>query len=188
MTYQSNLFGSLIPSNYTLDLTDRLTGRPEASDIAVPESPETLAIQRRGLLTGKRHVMAFKEGETPLPLPNGFERTRIGRDTYDFNPKVYTKGDIANLVSNNKIGQALRLGPITKEEAVRRQREGEAPVAITERTPRGTEVRAAFGTVGTAAKQLAHFQRTRASGNTVQLELPSQVIVARLKASGKLGA
>lgn len=161
--------------------TGRAGGHPAESDLAVPEPPETLAIQQRELLEGTRHVMVFKEGNSPLALPEGFHRALIGYDTYDWSPKVYTKEAIVKLIQEDRIGEALRLGPVTKVEAIRRQLAGEAPIAVVERTPEGTEVRSAFGTEGTAQRQLEYFRRTQDPRNTVEVESTIQVISGRIE-------
>jgi hypothetical protein len=161
--------------------TGRFSGHPAESDLAVPETPETLAIQQQELLEGKRNVMVFKEGNSPLPLLKGFQRALIGHDTYDFNPKVYTREAVTKLMQEDRIGEALRLGPVTKTEAIHRQLAGEAPRAVVERTPDGTEVRSAFGTVGTVPGQLEYFRRTQDPKNTVQVENPAEVYVSRLE-------
>ncbi len=158
----------------------RFSGHPGMSDMAMPETPATLAIQQKELVEGKRHVMAFKEGTSPLGLPEGFKRALIGYDTYHFNPSVYTSEAIAKLVQDDRIGEAMRLGPVTKTEALRRHKAGETLVGVVERTPEGTEVRTALGTTETAPDQLVYFRRTQAPENTVQLESPVQVIFGRL--------
>jgi hypothetical protein len=159
---------------------DRLCGHPAKPDAAIPEPRATLAIQQRELLAGIRNVMAFKEGGAPLPLPEGFERMRFGPDTYDFNPKVYRSAQIIELIQADRIGEALRLGPITKTEAVQRREAGEEPVAVVERTPQGIEVRAAMGTIQTAPEQTAYFMKTQNPENTVQVEDVDRVMLWRI--------
>lgn len=147
-----------------------------SEDPTVPESPETLAIQRDELQSGKRHVMAYKGGVGPPP-PQGMSSTRVGRDTYHFNPEVHSPEGIKAAVANDTIGQHLRLGQITKNEAMS---SGEPMVAIVERTPEGHEVRAAVGTHRTAPSQMEHFHRTKTKGNTVGMEDAKTVIAKRL--------
>jgi hypothetical protein len=146
------------------------------TDPAIPESQETLAIQREELKAGKRHVMVYKGGLGPQP-PYGMEAVHIGRDDYHFNPKVHSASNIQDAVANDTIGKHLRLGNTTKREALA---SGEPMVAVVERTPQGHEVRAAVGTHRTALSQLAHFYRTKEDGNTVGIEHAREVIRKRL--------
>lgn len=155
-----------------------------ASDIegpTVPETPETLAIQRRELQDGTRHVMVYKGGLGPQP-PKGMSSTRVGRDIYHYNPDVYSPEDIGALVATNTIGQHLRLGDTSKSDVEADVAEGHTPMAIVERTPEGHEVRAAAGTRKTAKDQFNHFVGSKSKGNTVRLEQPADVIRKRLGA------
>lgn len=147
----------------------------------IPETPETLAIQRRELQDGTRHVMVYKGGVGPKP-PRGFNEAFIHRDTYHYNPEVHSAHSLRAAVDNGTIGQHLRLGETSKSDVEADVAEGHTPMAIVERTPEGHEVRAAAGTRKTAKDQFDHFVGSKSKGNTVRLEQPADVIRKRLGA------
>ena len=63
-----------------------------------------------------------------------------------------------------------------------RAAQGETPTAVTERTPTGTEVKAAAGTTGTAPDQVASLEAQKTPGNVVGVETPQAVVGDRVKA------
>jgi hypothetical protein len=147
-------------------------------DYAVPETPETLAIQRQELKDGKRDVMVYKGGLGPQP-PAGMSSMRHGIDTYHYNPDAHSENSIRGAIANDTIGQHLRLGDTTKNEAMADAAAGHTPMAIVERTPEGHEVRAAAGTRKTAKGQFEHFVDTKEPQNRVKLENPLKTIAKR---------
>lgn len=171
-TPESNLPGPEIPP---------ATPTP-ATDNAVPEAPNTLQLQQQAMMQGKRDVMVFKAGENALPVPPGFKQTKVGPDLYQYNPGKYTAGQIQTMVRKNTIGEALGLGPITKDAAVQGVQAGQAPVAVTERAPDGTELKAAAGTDQTAPVQVASLEAQKSPDSTVQVENPQNVVAQRVAA------
>jgi hypothetical protein len=153
-----------------------------ATDAAQPEAPGTLQIQQQELMSGKRPVMVFKAGESILPVPDGFKQVKVGPDVYQYDPGKLTAQQIMAMVRKNTIGEALGLGPVTKDDAIASAQQGATPVAITERTPEGVEVKAAAGTDETAPVQQAALEANKTPGNTVQLEPPQNVIAGRIAA------
>lgn len=155
----------------------------------VPEAPATIATQNQALLDPKNKRKAvfipfssYEAGEVDEP-----EGKTIGRVVLPdagilfFNKaKGYTAADIRALYKAGKLGQVLGLGDITKADAAKSAAQGNPPVAVTERTPEGTEVKAAAGTTETAPDQVAALEATQTPGNTVQVESPAKVMADRL--------
>jgi hypothetical protein len=118
------------------------------------------------------------------------QTTETPHGTIAYDPAQTNAVAIQKLVQSGRLNKLLDLGPVTKAEATAREQAGERPVAVTERTPEGLEVKAAAGTGGTAASQVAALERTKAHpDNTVQVETPENVLAQRLEAlSGAGGA
>lgn len=167
------------------------TGPEAAGDTVetVPEAPATIQTQNEALLDPKNKRKAvfipfssYEAGEVNEP-----EGKTIGRVVLPdagilfFNKaKGYTAADIRALYKAGKLGQVLGLGEITKADAAKSAAQGNAPVAVTERTPQGTEVKAAAGTTETAPDQQAALEAEKTPGNTVQVESPAKVMADRL--------
>jgi hypothetical protein len=150
-------------------------------DPAVPETPATLAAQQRELVEGKRSLVLFKGGAHKLPLPDGMREISLGADVAQYNPHKVLAQDIRDAAADDRLGFLLKLGSISKKEAIARAHRGETPVAVVERAPDGTELRAALGTHATAERQLRYFNATKGNpANLVRLESPDAVIAGRL--------
>ena len=74
-----------------------------------------------------------------------------------------------------------QLGPTSKDEAVARVAAGEPGVGVVERTPDGTEAKAAAATSTTAPDTLAALEATKTPGNVVGIEHPDVTVGDRLK-------
>lgn len=142
----------------------------------IPESIETLRLQQGDLISGHRHVQMFPVGTEELDLPQGMERVTNARGVFHYNPTYITRDTILDLSEIGCENIFLNLGPFSKFEIDERLRAGEIPVGITEYTHDGVEVRAAAGTSGTKALQLAYFELTKRPDATVVLELPRRVL------------
>jgi len=166
---------------------------------SIPERVETLETQLQGLKDGTREaVQITPESRTPI-----MERMLVNM-LQDKNTKAVTipkKGlfiyrtdgenklnqtKVRTLVNNNLENELLRMGSTTKEEAVARERSGETPTAVVERTPEGTEVKAAGGTTATAGTQVRELENAKQNPeNTVTVEPPARVINDRLEGQGE---
>ena len=68
---------------------------------------------------------------------------------------------------------------MSKDEAVARVAAGEPGAVVTERTPAGTEAKAAAGTTATAPAQAEALEAAKTPGNVVSVERPEDVAAAR---------
>lgn len=166
---------------------EEVTARGNLDTNTVPEAQETLELQRQALAEGKRSAVFYPEGTTALPPPEGdnikrFKVEKIGIFDYDAS-KVAAK-DLRKAAEDGRLNEVLDLGPVNKEEVAQSAAQGAAPVAVVERTPDGTEVKAAVGTEETAPDQVTALQATMAAPeNTVTVEDPRQVVAQRQSAA-----
>ena len=156
----------------------------------VPETPDTLAEQNKSLLdpaSSRRAVYIPAEtiAQGNVDLPTGARiasyRTPDGGLIF-WNRKKIDLGAraIAAFYKDGSLGKLLGLGDFTKADVAQSAAQGNTPVAVTERTPNGTEVKAAAGTTETAPDQLAALTAQKDAGNTVQVESPAAVLNARV--------
>jgi hypothetical protein len=136
------------------------------------ETPETLAEQQRHLTEGNRMVQMFPAGTSELELPPDMRRTSNERGAFHYDPRRITDQEILDLSRQGRENEFLGLGPISKPEVEARVARGEQPVAITEYTPDGIEVRSAAGTNKTAAEQKKFFEETKRPGNLIAVGPP----------------
>lgn len=160
-------------------------GVPEDGGVAnmgptIPETPETLALQQRQLLSGHRRAQMFPHGTPELPLPDGADRVEADNGVFHFDPRRISRDDILGAVQGGRENELLDLGSFNKNDILARVRAGEAPVAIVERDQNGVEVRAAIGTDRTARQQLAEMEGTASPGHTVRVEDVRSVVGGRL--------
>ena len=133
----------------------------------VPESKDTLLLQQKRLLSGKRAVQMFPTGTTELELPDGMWRITNHRGVFHYNPEKITPEDILYLSDRGHENEFLELGPYSKPEIQQRVALGEVPSVVIECTPTGVEVRTALGTTHTMNRQKDYFERTKEQGNQV---------------------
>jgi hypothetical protein len=151
----------------------------------VPETPETLAAQHAALLDpgNSREMMLYPKGTQPIEIADkkAFGQFKLpepdGRVVqFDKNgPNALSIAKIRQAVKDDRLNDYLQLGPVTKDEAISRVAGGEQGVGVTERTPAGTEVKAAAGTETTAPAQVADLEATKTPGNVVSVEPPEAV-------------
>lgn len=139
-------------------------------DNVMPEDPEGLAAQQDQLLEGDRDAQMFPPGTPELPLPEGMERFANGRGAFHFNPKAMGVADVAGASAAGRENELLDLGPFSKEDIAGLVAKGEHPLVVVERTPDGTEVRAALGTESTVPQQLEAMEKAKSPGNRVVVE------------------
>lgn len=159
----------------------RLTadGAPVDTGANVPETPATLQAQQDQVASGDRKAVMYPSGTEVPRIPAGMKQIATPRGVFHYDPKQINPARIKALSAAGKENEILGLGPVSKTEAVARAAAGENPVAVVERTPDGTEVRAAAGTDPTAPAQLAAIEAVKSPGNTVAVEAPGAVVAAR---------
>jgi hypothetical protein len=174
---------ALAPKDQTPTPASKAPSAPTpATDTAVPEANATLKAQQQELVDGKRPVMIYKGGEGVLPKPAGMRQTKLGDDIIQYNPELIGLPAIKKAVKDDTLGGLLGLGPVTKNDATARIAAGETPVAVTERAPDGTELKAAAGTTETAPVQTQVLEAGKAPDSTVQVEDPAKVVADRVAA------
>lgn len=148
----------------------------------VPESNATLQAQQEQMLAGDRAVQMFPAGHPELPVPEGIDRIEaMNGDVFHYRPDRINPFDILTASNEGRENELLGLGPVSKTEVMQRAEQGEQPVAVTERTPEGVEVRGAAGTAVTAPAQVQAIEAVKSPDNTVQVEAPEQVIADRVQ-------
>ena len=153
---------------------------PDPESYTIPESHQTLIAQQRQLVAGHRRVQMFPHGTQELRLPHGMDRVVVNGEVFHYDPNMIDASQIKVLAAHGRENELLDLGPVSKHEVLSRINRGEVPVAVVERHPDGTEVRAAAGTHLTAHHQLAAMHRTKSPGNSVNIEDPRRVLADRL--------
>lgn len=147
----------------------------------VPETASTLAAQRQQLIDGQRQAMLYPKGPGAKPAPPpGMKVVNTKDGVIHYNPAGLKPKDIYAASQAGRLNDILELGPYSKQDVAGRATQGEAPVAVTERQPDGTEVKAAAGTPSTAPDQVAALEASKTPGNTVQVEPPEQVLADRM--------
>ena len=171
----------------------------QPSTAAVPERPETLQLQQEALANAQKELVfypggkGYSEGNTKLlrDQPNIKTIRWPNKDIAIFRtdgPQELTPVKVRSAVKDGKLNELLGLGSTTREEAQARVAAGERPAAVVERTPDGTEARAAAATDQTAPAQIQSLEQTKLSPeNTVGVETPAQVIAERLTAPPQTG-
>jgi hypothetical protein len=161
----------------------------EDAGAIVPESAETLAAQHAALLdpSDPREAMLYPKGSQVFDLPDKtFGQTRLpdGRIIqYDKNgPSAFTAAKIRQYAKDDRLNEALQLGPVTKDEAVARASAGEPGAVVTERTPDGVPVKQAVGTTATVPAQAEALEAVKPPGNVVSVEHPADTLSERLAA------
>lgn len=154
----------------------------------VPEARATLAAQQEQLVRGLRPAQMFPVGTEELPLPKGMQRMETERGVFHFDPRRVTADEILTASRRGRENDVLALGSWSKADVDQRVARGEERVAVTERTPDGTEVKTAVSTRGGAADTAAVLAATRTPGNVVAMEPVEQVVRERLsQAPGEQG-
>ena len=156
--------------------------RPKVEDagLTVPEKPVTFKEQIAQLVAGDRAAVLIPKGAKGRPTqPEGMKKVTTKEGTFYYDPERIKPKDIYLAIKEDRLNEILELGPVSKTEAMARQEQGEAPVAVTERTPDGAEVKAAAGTEETAPRQVDALEGSKTEGNTVQVEPVEQVLADR---------
>jgi hypothetical protein len=166
-----------------------LASASKAPEVLQREPDATLRQQHADLLdkSNPRDAIVYPLDTQPLDIPRkggayGTTQLDDGRTVqfYKYGPNKLINADKVNyLAQDGKLNDLLQLGPVTKDEAVDRARQGEQGAVVTERTPDQTEVKAAAGTTDTAPAQVAALEATKGPGNTVAVERPADVLADR---------
>lgn len=148
----------------------------------IPETKETLHIQQLQLIRGKRRAQLFPLGTPELGLPKRMERfvTRDGICHYD--PDRLFEQEIMEVIDRRAWNLILNLGPTSKNDVY--QLDPNPQFAIVERTPGGTEVRAAITCRETFSKQWKYFISTKEEGCLLRLEPIATVLLLRSQGRG----
>lgn len=149
----------------------------------VPERSETLLAQQQQLIEGRRPAQMFPLNSPELPLPAGCERVTTERGVFHFNPRLTSEDEIRRLSASNRENEVLGLGPYNKADIFNRASTGQAVLVVTERTPDGTEVKAAVGTPNTAPVQIAVLECSKSPGSVIAIERLSGVLAHRIALS-----
>lgn len=150
----------------------------------VPEAPATFEAQTQQLIDGQRKAVLYPKGtKDAVTLPEGMKRTQTKDGTWVYDPNKISRKQIYEASKANRINEVLDLGEFNKTDLAPRIAAGEQPLAVTERAPDGTEVKAAAGTEGTAPSQIATLEATKTPGNTVQVEPGQRVLQDRIAAA-----
>ena len=167
--------------------TGGAVGRAQGGGVApdepetVPEPHETLVAQQHQLIDGHRRVQMFPRGTRELSLPHGISRLAVDGEVFHYDPNRISAEQIRHASANGRENELLDLGQFSKHDIMHRLRGGEIPVAVVERRPDGTEVRAAAGTHVTAQHQMAMMHHTKSPGNTLHFEDPRHTLAHRMK-------
>lgn len=154
-------------------------GQPADTGLNAPETPATLQAQQGQIGTGNRKAVMYPKGTTPGAQKPGTSRINTPRGVVDYDPTQLTAKQVIGAIAQGKENEILGLGPFSKPEIMQRMAAGEKPVAVTERTPQGVEVKAALGTEQTAPTQLHNLETNKTPGNVVGLENPQDTVAAR---------
>ena len=147
------------------------------TNMNVPESMDTLSIQQRRLIEGKRFVQMFPNGTLELTLPIGFSRFESLRGIFHYNPEKISALEIFIMSGKGRENEFLELGPFSKEDILLRVLYGEKVVAITEYSNDGTEIRCAVGTDATIPKQKQYFENTKTDNSKIVIgSMPKRVL------------
>jgi len=126
--------------------------------MCAPESVETLMLQQKQMMSGRRDAQMFPRGTIELKIPSECERCQNYRGVYHFrNIDIETIKELSEQGRENEI---LMLGPFSKFDIALRLRSGEALTYITEYV-NSVELRSAIGTNGTIDRQREYFERTK---------------------------
>jgi hypothetical protein len=126
--------------------------------MCAPESLETLMLQQKQLIRGKRSAQMFPVGTVELDMPSGCERYENDRGVYHFhNIPVEMVMDLSSRGRENEI---LLLGPFSKYDIALRVRDGEKVTYVSEYIGH-VELRCAIGSDGTVLDQYRYFEKTR---------------------------
>ena len=165
-------------------VTPQVTGEP-----TVPEAPASFPAQTAQAQapappsaepSAVRKGVLYPAGTAAPAKPAGMNSVKIPEvGVIHYDPGKITRYKVQQAAKQGKLNEVLGLGPVDKGEALGRIAQGEGPVAVTERTPAGTEVKAAAGTTETAPAQVAALESAKAPENTVAVETPANVIQMR---------
>ena len=167
-------------------LAENLTSTPEAQPTPQPEAPKTLDLQQQKLIAGEVPAQMFTPGEPELPLPPGMKRVETAKGVFHYNPKAkfngknLSEGKLRALVARGEENQILGLGDKTKAQVgAEAAAKSEPIVAVVERSPEGTEVKAAAASESDAPRIAEQIQENASPGHTTTVEPAAPVVEAR---------
>lgn len=160
---------------------------PLDTGMNVPEAPQSIVEQLKQIGTGGRKAVMLPDGtKPPAQLPEGLSKVKTKRGVFIYDPKLVNQSQIVKLSGLGRENELLGLGPVSKPQAVADAAAGATPLAVIERTPAGTEVKAAAGTTATLPEQRAALEASKTPGNVVAVEAPETVLQLRQKGQGRV--
>lgn len=148
----------------------------------LPETADSLVEQQKQVLAGRRPATMFPNGTPELPVPSGLERVVTARGVFHYNPALVSASEIVEASAEGRENEVLGLGPMSKADVIQAaQATGEKPVAITERTPFGAEVKASLTVPSAVMTQAPEILANRMPGNSVGIEPVEAVIQDRVR-------
>jgi hypothetical protein len=146
----------------------------------IPESPETLKLQRQMLMDGQKSVMMFPAGTgEAMPVPFGMKALSVPEGVFHYNPKQMTPERIKAAIKEGRLNDILGLGPYSKKDVGRRVKKGEPLLNVVGKTPQGHEIVSAAGTPSTAMDQVHAISPTLPEGSEVHVEPIQNVLIQR---------
>lgn len=178
------------------EATQEVSAAPEAQEAPqeptpVPESPETIEAQREALKAGTKKAVLYTPGTVlPEELGGRFKRISLPNvGVFDYDSRQISAADIRALNKFGRLNEVLELGPYSKQDVAQSAAAGAPPAAVVERTPEGTEVKAATATTETVPDQVPAMEATKlAPENIVTTEDPRKVLNDRVAAVDKAAA
>lgn len=146
----------------------------------LPETESSLVEQQKQVMAGRRPAQMFPNGTPELPVPQGLGRVVTARGVFHFNPDLVSAAQIVEASAEGRENEILGLGPMSKADVMEAaQRTGEKPVAITERTPFGAEVKASMTVPSAVMTQAPEILANKMPGNSVGIEPVEDVVRQR---------
>lgn len=149
-------------------------------DNVIPESEETLQAQQDQLVRGDRAVQMFPAGTPELPAPVGAGRLENSRGVFHYDPEKVSAEGVAAASAAGRENELLDLGPYSKADIAKLVQLGSPLLAIVERAPDGTEVRAALGTPETVEAQVRAMEAAKSPENTISVQDFESILADRM--------
>lgn len=184
-------FGEILDGLYT----EYGVGKPADAGVTVPEAPQTLEVQFNDLVGKTRNIMFFpakdgKAADTSVvgERPKGVFEVVHPEGTYWYRTgKGGTSKEKLNAARQNPdaLAELLGYGP-SKEAVAATDAPGTPDIAAVERTPDGTEVKAAATNPELADQTVAALEANKgAPDRTVTIEPAENVTAGRAEGDGK---
>jgi len=155
-------------------------------DRPIPESPATIAAQLKEFEAGRRPAVFYPSTmpkETiPTPPKGAAVYTDPNKGTFHYDPKSLGIEQLKKDIEADRFGKHLGLGPYNKADVEASIARGHQPMAVVERLPDGTELRAAASTSEYAPEVRKVFEANKHPDSVIAAEPMSKVLEERGKA------